>query len=70
MIFLSRLNSLNLNLTFSPIFMIDQNIPEENHIASTQNIYGFILRRIFKNVKSIPSIIFNPVIFHLKILLK
>lgn len=70
MIFLSRLNNLNWNLTFFPIFMIDQNIPEENNMASTQNIYGFILRWIFKNLKNIPSIIFNPIIFHFKILLK
>lgn len=43
MIFLSGLKNLNQTLTFFPIFTIDQNISEKNQMASTQNIYGFIL---------------------------
>lgn len=70
MIFLSGLKNLNQTLTFFPIFTIDQNISEKNQMASTQNIYGFILSWIFKNLRNIPSIIFNQMIFNLKTLLK
>lgn len=72
LIFLSKLEEINWNLSFFLSFVVNHKFWKKEkknttkHMAFTQNILWFYFKMDFQ--KSNPSIIFNPIISKLKIL--